>query len=189
MFANVKTTVEVEVAEVNFCTHCGEDLKDQPTKNKERRTQIDILFEKSTLHIDAEIKDCPSYQGETKGWFPSSFKGPLQYGIGVKVFVLNLFVTQMIPLKRVQKLVQSLIGKAISEATILRYTLNLFNDLEKWEEDQIKLLLQSPSMHCDETSMKVNGKNYWIHVYSAGDTDQPGVLVPIHKFYLHRKQV
>ncbi len=120
VFDQVKMTEKTQVAEVNFCTHCGEDLKNHPTKGKERRTQIDILFEKSTLHIDAEIKDCPACEGETKGWFPSSFKGPLQYGTGVKVFVLNLFVAQMIPLKRVQKLVQSLIGRAVSEATILR---------------------------------------------------------------------
>ena len=75
----------------------------------------------------------------------------------------------MIPLKRVQKLVKSLIGKAISEATILRYTLSLHKDLENWEKTQIVSLLKSPSIHCDETSMKVRGKNYWIHVYSSDD--------------------
>ena len=62
------------------------------------------------------------------------------------MFVLNLFLAQMIPLKRVQKLVKSLIGKAISEATILRYTLSLNNDLEQWEENQVSALLKSPSM-------------------------------------------
>ena len=165
----MKTTEVVKKALVNFCTHCGEDLKDEDTKGSERRTEIDILFEKRVTHVDAEIKDCPTCDGETKGWFPSNFKGPLQYGIGIRVFVLNLFLGQMIPLKRVQKLVKSLIGKAISEATILRYTLSLHKDLENWEKTQIVSLLKSPSIHCDETSMKVRGKNYWIHVYSSDD--------------------
>ena len=168
-FEQVKVTEKLKISKVNFCTHCGDDLKNEPVKRTERRTQIDILFEKRVIHIDAEIKNCPSCKVETKGWFPTNFKGPLQYGDGVRVFVLNLFVAQMIPLKRVQKLIKSLIGKAISEATILRYTLSLHHELEQWEEEQIVLLLKSPSMHCDETSMKVSGKNYWIHVYSAGD--------------------
>ena len=168
-FAQVKSTEVVKLAEVNFCTHCGDDLKNEPTKGVERRTEIDILFEKRVTHIDAEVKGCPSCSLETKGWFPSNFKGPLQYGDGIRIFVLNLFLAQMIPLKRVQKLVKSLIGKAISEATILRYTLSLNNDLEAWENIQVSALLESPSMHCDETSMKVAGKNYWIHVYSSED--------------------
>lgn len=168
-YSQVKTTETTKTAAVNFCTHCGEDLKDEPTKGTERRTEIDIFFEKRVTHVDAEIKDCPTCEGETKGWFPSNFRGPLQYGEGIRVFVLNLFLAQMIPLKRVQKLVKSLIGKAISEATILRYTLSLHNDLERWEKEQVQYLLESPSMHCDETSMKVSGKNYWIHVYSAED--------------------
>ncbi len=113
--------------------------------------------------MDAEIKNCPFCKEPTKGWFPSNLKGPLQYGHGIKVFVINLFVAQMVSLNRVQKLVQSLLGRAISEATILRYVLNLYNDLERWEEASIEALLKTDSMHCDETSMKVKGGDHWIH--------------------------
>ncbi len=168
-FSQVKTTEQIKTSEVNFCTHCGEDLKGISSKGTERRTLIDIFFEKRVLHVDAEIKNCPFCKEQTRGWFPSNLKGPLQYGNGIKVFVINLFVAQMVSLNRVQKLVQSLVGRAISEATILRYVLNLHKDLERWEEASIEALLKTGSMHCDETSMKVNGKNYWIHVYSSGD--------------------
>lgn len=166
---SVKTTVEIERSEVNFCTHCGEDLSDIPSKGHERRTLIDIFFEKKIIHIDAEIKDCPYCEETTKGWFPSSFSGPLQYGSNIKIFILNLLIAQIVPLNRVQKMVQALIGKMISEATILRYVLKLHMALESWEKEQIEKLLKMPSLHVDETSMKVGGKKYWIHVYSAGD--------------------
>lgn len=168
-FSQVKTTTEIEKAKVNFCTHCGEDLANTPCRGRERRTKIDILFEKKVLHVDAEIKDCPVCNGQTKGWFPKDLKGPLQYGNGIKVFVINLFVAQMVSLNRVQKMVQAIIGKAISDATILKYVLQLHDALEEWEEKQIKSLLEAQSVHCDETSMKVDGKNHWIHVYSSGD--------------------
>ena len=169
IFSQVKTSTDIQKAEVNFCTHCGEDLSGVACCGRERRTKIDIFFEKKVLHVDAEIKTCPTCNGKTKGWFPSDMKGPLQYGNGIRVFILNLFMAQMVPLKRVQKMVTSLIGQAISEATILKYVLQLHNALEGWEKEQIVLLLKSPSMHCDETSMKVNKKNEWIHVYSSGD--------------------
>jgi len=161
-FSQVKTTEKIKKAEVNFCTHCGEDLSDVRCCGTERRTLIDIFFEKRVLHVDAEIKDCPFCEEQTRGWFPSNFDG-------IRVFVINLFVAQIVSLNRVQKMVQSLIGRAISEATILRYVLNLSNALEDWEEKSIEALLRANSIHCDETSMKVNGKNHWIHVYSSGD--------------------
>ena len=42
------------------------------------------------------------------------------------------------------------------------------NALAEWERCAIERLLASPAMHVDETSLRVNGKNHWIDVYSAG---------------------
>ncbi len=38
-----------------------------------------------------------------------------------------------------------------------------------WESEAIGQLLQSPAIHVDETSLRVDQKNHWIHVYAAGD--------------------
>jgi len=46
-------------------------------------------------HVDAEIKHCPSCDLTIKGRFPSDMHGPLQYGDGLKAFVVNLLVCQM----------------------------------------------------------------------------------------------
>jgi hypothetical protein len=83
--------------------------------------------------------------------------------------MVNLLVAQMISLKRVQQLMQTMIGQVISEATILKYVIQLYNALEVWEQFSIKQLLQMPSMHVDETSLRVDRKNHWIHVYATGD--------------------
>uniref|UniRef100_UPI003AF7D22B hypothetical protein n=1 Tax=Thiolapillus sp. TaxID=2017437 RepID=UPI003AF7D22B len=37
----------------------GEDLSKTPCQGVERRTRIDIIFEKVVTHVDAEIKQCP----------------------------------------------------------------------------------------------------------------------------------
>ena len=95
--------------------------------------------------------------------------GPLQYGHGIKAYVVHLLVAQMLSLKRAAQSVHTLIGQAISEATLLNYIIQLHHALADWESRAIERLLTMPAMHVDETSLRVDRKNHWIHVYSAGD--------------------
>ena len=166
---NTRTVETAQVAEVNDCEFCGEALDDTPATGHERRTKIDIIFEKVVNHVDAEIKICPHCKMQNKGRFPEDMPGPLQYGPGIKGYVVNLLVAQMVSLKRVQLMIQTLIGQILSEATILKYVIQLHLALERWEQSSIEQLLKMPSMHVDETSLRVDRKNHWIHVCSAGD--------------------
>ena len=56
---NTRTRETIQVAKVASCEGCGEDLHDIPANGQERRTKIDIIFEKVVSHVDAEIKVCP----------------------------------------------------------------------------------------------------------------------------------
>ena len=167
--ANTRTVETVEVSKVSACEECGEDLREVRPHGHERRTQIDIVFEKVLSHVDAEIKSCPHCGSDTRAPFPESFSGPVQYGSGLKAYALNLLIAQMISLKRVQQSIQTLVGLAISEATILKYVLQLHLSLERWERMAIDRILTQPAMHVDETSIRVEKHNHWIHVCSAGD--------------------
>ena len=166
---NTRTVETVQVAEVHVCETCGEDLANTPCVGHERRTKIDIMFEKVVCHVDAEIKQCPRCEARTKGRFPADMPGPLQYGAGVKAYVLNMIIAQMVSLKRVQQSIKTLIGQVISEATMLKYVLQLHHCLQSWEQSAVEQILAMPAMHVDETSLRVDKKNYWIHVCSAGD--------------------
>jgi transposase len=86
---NTRTIETTQVAQVNQCETCGEDLSDTPCHGHERRTRVDIIFEKAVSHVDAEIKRCPQCQARAKGRFPADMSGPLQYGPGVKAYVLH----------------------------------------------------------------------------------------------------
>jgi len=167
-FDNSRTVKSIEIAEVGVCQDCGEDLSDIKPDGHERRTKIDIIFEKTEEHIDAEVKTCPNCSSENKGEFPPEFFGPLQYGIGIKAYVISLVVSQMVALGRVKNMVKTLIGVTMSEATILSYILKLYEMLESWEKMAIEELIKTKASNLDETSLRVNKKNYWIHVYSSG---------------------
>jgi len=166
---NIREIEITETIEVNECEGCAADLSETPAHTHERRTLIDVIFEKVVTHVDAQIKDCPHCQTQTKGRFPEQMSGPLQYGAGIKAFVLNLLIAQMISLKRVQQSIKTLIGRMISEATILKYVWQLYQALAQWEQSAIEQILLAPTLHVDETSLRVDKKRQWIHVYSAGD--------------------
>jgi transposase len=166
---NTRTIETTTVATVNSCTICGEDLTGITCHQHERRTKIDIIFEKTVEHVEAQVKNCPTCCAEVKGAFPADMPGPLQYGNGLKAYVINMLVCQMVALNRVQKAISAMMDQVISEATLLKYVLRLHEALDAWEKEAVRQLLQSPAMHVDETSLRVDRKNHWIHVYAAGD--------------------
>jgi len=166
---NARTVVTDIVLPVESCSCCGESLKDVKSEGHERRTRIDIIFEKTVEHFDAEIKHCPSCQAVSKGDFPSGVHGKLQYGNGLKAFIIHLIVSQMVAINRVQKMIKAMIGQQLSESTLLSFVIKLHMALEKWEANAKEQILLAPSLYVDETSMKVNGKNHWIHVHASGD--------------------
>lgn len=92
MAGNTRVNESVTVTPATFCNVCGEDLSTVTCTHHERRTKIDIVFEKMVEHVDAEVKECPNCQATAKGEFPSDMHGPLQYGDGLKAFIINLLV-------------------------------------------------------------------------------------------------
>jgi len=167
--ANTRSVETTVVIPIDYCDHCGESLKNTPCLCVERRTRIDIIFEKTIEHMDAEVKQCPYCDAQVKAEFPEDMQGPLQYGNGIKAFVICLLVTQMVALQRTQKMLKTLIGRIVSEATLLGYVMRLHLSLEQWELSAKEVLLKQRYIHTDETSLRVDKKNYWIHVYASDE--------------------
>ena len=84
----------------------------------------------------------------------------------------------MLSLCRGVELVQAISGIKLSEATCPGYIQRLHDALEPWETGAKKYLLTSPALHVDETGLRINGKNQWLHVL----TDSSLTLK-----FLHRK--
>ena len=168
--SNTRIKETIAVASVETCDTCGVLLDKVPCRAYERRTKVDIVFEKIVEHVDAEIKQCPNCDAIVKGSFPEDMPGRLQYGNGLKAFAIHLIISQMVALNRVQKQISAMMGMVISEATLLKFVLRLHRGLAAWEASAIEGILQAPSVHADETSCRVEKKNHWIHVYSSGGT-------------------
>ena len=102
--AHTRTIEHVERIAVEHCARCGEDLRHIESHTTERRTRIDIVFEKTLTPLDAERKHCPRCHTDTRAPFPSDMSAPIQYGDGLKAYVVHLLVAQMVSLKRTEML-------------------------------------------------------------------------------------
>lgn len=70
-FANSRTEESVEISPVCRCQHCGENLCHVQVDDYERRTRIDIVFEKRIEHTDAQDQDMPILRVCEQGGFCS----------------------------------------------------------------------------------------------------------------------
>ena len=150
------------------CSCCNSDLKHAKITSTETRKSIDISYTVEETSFTAETRECPKCCEKTKADFPKGIDGKVQYGDGIKAAIINFLVVQMISLQRVQEHFKGLIGRSISQAVMLKYIAQFAKSLKEWEEWVKKELLKAPVLYLDETSMRVNKKNYWIHTCSSG---------------------
>ena len=164
-----RRVVETRTAPVTECRACGRELDDIDPTGRERRVQVDIVFETRELTVDAEIKTCPRCRTETRGRFPDNMPGPLQYGHGIVAFATHLLSAQMLSLKRAAETLKALTGRVIAEATLLAWLTRLHEALAGWETTAVERLLTMPVLHADETGLRIEGKTHWLHSVSAGN--------------------
>lgn len=165
---NTRNIEENILIQVNECGNCGADLSTEVCSNLETRVEIDIIYEIIKKEVIAEVKDCINCGEKTKGEFPIGMENNFQYGIGIKSAIINYLIVQLFSYERCSEHFKGLIGNFISQATMLKYVMNFYLSLEKWEALKIKEILKMPVIHVDETSIRVNKVNYWIHVYTFG---------------------
>lgn len=166
---NTRKVTTSETVSPDNCSKCGVDLSNTEVKETENRKKIDIIYEITEHTVTSESKECPGCGHLNKGKFPQGMDGKIQYGIGIKASIINFLMVQMMSLEKVSEHFRGLIGRFISDAVMLKYIAQFSASLEEWENKQIERLLNAPVVYCDETSIKVNKKNYWIHSYSYGD--------------------
>ena len=166
---NTRNVETEETTSPDECNKCNTDLTTTKINEIDERKKIDITYEIVTHTVKAEVKKCPDCGHINKGSFPQGMDGKIQYGNGVKAAIINFLCAQMMSLERVQEHFKGLVGRFISQAVMLKYITQLSDALDKWEEKQIQELLSGPVMYCDETSMRVDKVNHWIHSYSYGD--------------------
>jgi transposase len=91
---------------------------------------------------------------------------PVQYGPGVLGLGLYLQAYQLLPYGRAAGLIGDLFGQTPSQGTLARALEQAHRQLEPVEQQIHTGLRRSPSVHLDETGLRIASTRQWVH--SAG---------------------
>ncbi|MCP3775782.1 IS66 family transposase [Paenibacillus sp. MZ04-78.2] len=159
------------ISSVSSCACCHRPLADIPAIGAQRRQMIDLIVRMETTEFRAETVCCPDCSHINQADFPDEAPSyRIQYGNNLKAVVSYLNVQQLLPLERLGDFVEALTGHRISEGTIVNMNQALYEKLEAFETQAKAVLRSVPVLHSDETSMRVNGKNHWVHGCTDGQT-------------------
>lgn len=151
----------------NRCS-CGHIFNGEPTEVAERRQVFDIPHPKlDVTEFRIHKSTCPVCGIEHKGEAPADVNAPVQYGKGVKSYVVLLNIYFKLPVKKIQILFHDLFGYAINESTIQSAVEQCYNDLEKTEAVIREKTIQQDVVNVDETGLRVKGSLYWLHTASS----------------------
>jgi transposase len=151
------------------CPHCSESLSgsDIVWVAGAKRQEFDLPEPK--LHVrEYQVYrcSCPHCGTDVESEFPAGIKSAVQYGPGVRAWSTLLSVEYKLPYKKIRQFFADLFGYDLNEATALDATHRCYRALEETEAHIGRQLLESERAHFDETGLRVEGKNHWLHVAS-----------------------
>lgn len=161
----VENPDHVMIRRVDCCDKCGISLDTEQALSHVKRQVFDIpqpLLQ--ILEYRAEVKSCPDCGEFVTAEFPGGVTGPVQYGPNIKTFAAYLNNRQFLPLERTCETIEDLFGHRVSEAMVIKSTKELAESVKPANEAIKEQLIDAEVMNNDETGLRLNGGNYWLHV-------------------------
>ena len=157
----------IEILRPTTC-ECGHDLREHTSAKVIKRQVFDLpLPAIEVTEYQSHSVVCEACHHTNRPTFPEGINAPTQYGKNLQSFIAYLNTYQMIPYERITELIEDLCGHKLSVGTIITI-LHRLHDACEVSEAQIKtVLLQSDTLHCDETGVSIEGKLHWMHVAST----------------------
>lgn len=101
------------------------------------------------------------------GSFPVGVNSPVQYGNRIKALSVLLNTDYKVPFDKIEQLFTDLYDCSFNESTAVSANGTCFTALAPVEAAIQTNVLESPSVHFDETGMRVEGKLHWFHTAST----------------------
>lgn len=151
----------------SVCSDCGRDLTFIQGETDQTHQVIDSTFPSRILiNHTTVIKQC-SCGKCNKGIFPPGTEGMVNYGNNIRALIANLSVRQYMPYNRIVEFLEDIFKIHISEGTIANLLTQFTKSGLRRYNDIHARVMESAVIGADETSVKVNGKKRWIHVYQT----------------------
>ena len=130
---------------------------------RERRQVVEIVIEKHVIEYQSQILVNKETNERFCAPFPEQVKAPVQYGSSIRSHATYMSQWQLIPYERICEYFSDQTGIPISAGTVFNCNLEAYERLEDFEQIGKQKLINSSTMHADETGINIDGKNYWLH--------------------------
>jgi transposase len=161
---------EVVIHPISTCTHCMASLDRVAPQGYIKRQVFDLPAPRLVItEHRAEEKCCPACHNKQQASFPDRVNAPVQYGEGFSAWTTYLSVYQLLPLERIGRLFCDLTGYRPSQATLLSQVKKTANALASVIPTIRWHLRSQDVLHTDETGLRLDGKQHWLHTVSNMD--------------------
>jgi transposase len=155
-----------------FCPHCKNALL-RPTQLKIHQIYIDLIRTKNGMR-----KSVTKYTS-TKGWCTEcgyhyrpekmrTFGRPHLYGHGFKSWIVYQRVGLRMPYKAILEIIDEQFNYRLSVGSISHFIREFGEYYTKLGQTMLKIILTSPYIHVDETSINLRGIKNYIWVFTNG---------------------
>ena len=152
------------------CEKCWLNFSKDYLKNLEKiKRQVIDLNKLKKFVTDYENSDveCPSCWFLNVAIFPENVKRPVQLWKNLKAFSVYLNSHGMLSLERIQQLLEEIYWIKISQESLNNFNKKWFENLEEFEKEIAKFLINSELLHSDESWIRVWWKLNRAHVVSS----------------------
>ena len=157
------------VLEPDHCAGCGADLDGVVGEVSETRYAVDVEVNVIVTAFEQMAMKCPHCGETTVADFPANISSTKQYGEGVDAAVVLLNQYANVSMAKTSKILDHVLGVPISTGTVAniinKCSVHCTPTLEQISES----LKKSKVLHVDETGMRVEAQNYWLH--NAGNKE------------------
>src|SRR3954468_5311546 len=148
---------------------CGEPLTAATAIDHAARQVFDLPEPKPLIVTEHRAHGCrcTACGTQTRAAFPDGVTAPVQYGQRIAAFVLYLLPYQLLPEKRLARLMADLFGVTLVAASIARISRDYARRYAGFTDAVRDLVAAAALKHMDETGFRIGGKTQWLHIPST----------------------
>jgi hypothetical protein len=157
---------EVTGIKPSKCRKSGEDLSGRTGSVRESRPKIDVEIKTKITRYEQYEAECPCCGNVKREDFPVDVKRHISYGEGVQWIGVLLRNYAKVSYDKTQKIMNDVFGVRVSVGTVVKHSKEIADKSEGVLVEIANNVKQGEIGHFDETSIRINGKNQWLHTAS-----------------------
>lgn len=161
-----------ERAEVEECSLCGRDLRDEKpleTTNDRIIEDIpDVPEETEIVRVQQEKKYCPDCQEVTTAKSDLALPGA-DIGRNATVLICYLWVAVCMPFPKIREYLRVFFRLELSTAGLSRHVIRTASIFQEVYQEILRDVNVGVTLFADETGWRVRGKGWWLWVFGTED--------------------